>query len=506
MEIRVYSREMEFLGAIDNFESLIWTRKYNSCGTFELYAPVTEENLRLLKPGNMLIRHKGKSEEETEAGIISTIEDEDSKQERRLVRTGSFLPVYLSRRIIQKTVNYSGEVAGAIYLLLNTVREIPMLGLGTFLSDTEKVEFQVSYKNLLSYIEKLAKLGNIGFKITANLKKKKLIFSLYKGKETTVLFSEKYENIEGIYHYFNDGNYANYALIGGEGEGEERTFVEIDMGFSGLDRREVFIDARDVSSRDLRVELDKLEKEAESEATKLETEEEKTAGLKSAWEEAESEAQVEERDLETEEENLKQTKRTISLYEQMSKRYSLEAERYLREEKPKDALEALREKKLFLQKAEEQREYYKVKRTEIEEKQNRAEKARLEAEAKKTDYEVAEADLEMLRGSYNALIKIIEAGEWETRVKYEKLLLTRGMEKLAEMAITESVECNVNTKGNYKYKRDYDLGDLVNIESEKYGIQVKKRITEITEIWEYGAGKVEVTLGDALPEKISLGE
>lgn len=316
MEIRAYSREMKFLGVIDNFESLIWTRKYNSCGTFELYTPVTEKNLQLLKPGNMLIRHKGKSEEETEAGIISTIEDEDSKQKRRMVRAGSFLPVYLNRRIIQKTVNYNGEVAGGIYLLLNTVREIPMLELGTFLDGTEKVEFQVSYKNLLTYIEKLAKLGNIGFKVLANLKKKKLTFSLYEGRETKVLFSEKYENIEGISHYFNDGNYANYALVGGEGEGEERTFVEIDLGFSGLDRREVFIDARDVSSKDLRVEVDELEKEAEEKRARLETEEEKAAELESAWEEAKQKAEAAETEAELEEENLKRMRRTISLYVQ----------------------------------------------------------------------------------------------------------------------------------------------------------------------------------------------
>lgn len=506
MEVRVYSREMEFLGVIDNFESLIWTRKYNSCGTFELYAPATEENLRILEPGNMVVRHKGKSEEETEAGIISTIEDEESRQEESLVRKGNFLPVYLKRRIIQKTVNYSGEVAGAIYQLLNTVRKIPMLEPGPFLEGTQKVEFQVSYKNLLSYIEKLAKLGNIGFKITANLKKKRMTFSLYEGKETTVLFSEKYENIEGIHHYFNDENYITYALVGGEGEGEERTFVEIDLGFSGLDRREVFIDARDVSSRDLRVEQDKLEKEVEEKKAELEAAEEKEAESKDAWETAENSAREAEKNLEAEEESLKQMTWTISTYERSARYYLFEKMKYLRQKKPDEALEMAQKEAQFLQDAEELREHCKEKKAEIEEKRSGAETARLEAEAKKTEYTAAVNSLETVRNSYTALLKTLEAGEKEIQLKYKNLLLARGIEKMAEMIIAESVECNVNTKGNYTYKKDYDLGDLVMIESKKYALKMKKRLTEITEIWEYGAEKVEVTLGDALPEKINLGE
>ena len=39
------------------------------------------------------------------------------------------------------------------------------------------------------------------------------------------------------------------ALIGGEGEGSERKYIEVNSTLDGLNRREMFVDARDITSR-----------------------------------------------------------------------------------------------------------------------------------------------------------------------------------------------------------------------------------------------------------------
>ena len=47
-----YDQNLNRLGVIDVFRSLIWTRKYYECGTFELHAPLNTRNLQLLAENN----------------------------------------------------------------------------------------------------------------------------------------------------------------------------------------------------------------------------------------------------------------------------------------------------------------------------------------------------------------------------------------------------------------------------------------------------------------------
>ncbi|HJD38163.1 MAG TPA: siphovirus ReqiPepy6 Gp37-like family protein, partial [Candidatus Blautia ornithocaccae] len=68
MEIRVYDREMNFKGIVDNATSLIWIRRYYEVGEFELHAPLTDRNLELLKADNLVTIRGAK-----EAGIIEDI-------------------------------------------------------------------------------------------------------------------------------------------------------------------------------------------------------------------------------------------------------------------------------------------------------------------------------------------------------------------------------------------------------------------------------------------------
>jgi hypothetical protein len=84
------------------------------------------------------------------------------------------------------------------------------------------------------------------------IKNKKLIFKLYKGVDRStavprVVFSEDFENILSSEYTRSTEVYANTTLIGGEGEGVERIYTTVNNTNSGLDRYEVFTDARDIS-------------------------------------------------------------------------------------------------------------------------------------------------------------------------------------------------------------------------------------------------------------------
>ena len=57
MDVRVFDKELNALGLIDEMTSLIWTIKYFSVGEVKLLAPMTENNRELLQVGNILVKH-----------------------------------------------------------------------------------------------------------------------------------------------------------------------------------------------------------------------------------------------------------------------------------------------------------------------------------------------------------------------------------------------------------------------------------------------------------------
>lgn len=252
--IRVYSPGLRFLGAVENHTSLIWTRRYYEPGDFELHAPVTPKNMKLLRPGNIIAKRG-----DNEAAVIEDREDEESDIKNEVTRGGRFLSSYLDYRLCGKsTINFSGRVEMAMHQLIACADPIPLLHLGAINGFNEQVEFQVTMKNLCTYITKLAKSSALGYRVRPDFKNKKLIFEAYKGIDRTlsqgvnnrVIFSEAYENLNNAIYKYNNQSLRTKAYIGGEGKGAKRIY-EIIGGGTGLALREVFIDAKHISSEGL---------------------------------------------------------------------------------------------------------------------------------------------------------------------------------------------------------------------------------------------------------------
>lgn len=89
-----------------------------------------------------------------------------------------------------------------------------------------------------------------------------------------------------------------------------------------------------------------------------------------------------------------------------------------------------------------------------------------------------------------------------TPEQYRGALRQRGIEKLSECITTESMECETQAHINFRYKEHYDLGDIVTVKKPSWGITMHQRITEISEVYQFGGMFVAPTLGDALPAKI----
>jgi hypothetical protein len=82
---------------------------------------------------------------------------------------------------------------------------------------------------------------------------------------------------------------------------------------------------------------------------------------------------------------------------------------------------------------------------------------------------------------------------------YNKLLTEKGREKLAERADVKTFDSKINLNSNVTYKTDFDLGDIVTCRSQKWGITIDTRITEIEEIYERGKPSINITFGNNVP-------
>lgn len=257
MEVRIYNADLDLQGIIENQTSLIWTRRYNEAGSFELHVPITDDNRRLCRVNNLV--YKTGSDE---AGVIESIVMEESYVKNEIVCEGRFLSSYMDRRITKATKTYDGKVEEIMRAMLSqdTV-PIPRVQLGELKGFPETATFQCTYKGLLLYMQKLAKSANLGFRFRPNFNTKTITFEVYKGIDRTmsqgvnnrVIFSEMYENLNNVTYTENNREYKTKIYVGGSGEGDARTVVVVGGG-EGLELREAFYSATDVTSDDITVE------------------------------------------------------------------------------------------------------------------------------------------------------------------------------------------------------------------------------------------------------------
>lgn len=254
MQLRIYNRDMELLGIIENAYSIQWTRKYTSCGSFEVHFPINTKALELTKLDN-LIWIQGKKN----CGVIEGITIEQSATTSNVKVIGRFAESYFARRLIKNTFNFNGKVEEAMRELV-TLADIPRVRLGKLNGFNDKTQFQATYKNTLTYIEKLSQASNIGFRLVPNFDEKVFYFETYKGLDKSeeqrdrprVIFSQINGDISKADYNANSQNYSNVCYVGGQGEGSSRQVVICgDDSLTGLDRRETFINGSDISKDNL---------------------------------------------------------------------------------------------------------------------------------------------------------------------------------------------------------------------------------------------------------------
>lgn len=94
-----------------------------------------------------------------------------------------------------------------------------------------------------------------------------------------------------------------------------------------------------------------------------------------------------------------------------------------------------------------------------------------------------------------------------TLTQFKAQLATFGAESLGGSAVSRSFESAVSSNNPYRYRQDYDLGDIVTTHKSSWGIIVSDRVTEVEEVLDTGTGdEIEVTptFGSPMPETFSI--
>lgn len=238
-EVRLYNQEMELQGVIDEFSSLVWLRRYQSPGEFMIRTPYAAETKRLFTPENLVQRYDGG--DVVDAGVVENIEMNADE----IIIKGRFLESYLERRLIKDTTYYNGNTEDNLRSIISNMVAIPLLGLGTDNGLTETLEFQATYKTVLSIVSKACRATGLGFRIRPDFSARHLYFEVYKGADRTastsakVIFSEKYDNLLNETYTYDSTSYRTKAFASQMIDDIRTTYAV--GGGTGLGLREVYV-------------------------------------------------------------------------------------------------------------------------------------------------------------------------------------------------------------------------------------------------------------------------
>lgn len=250
-ELYLLDEQLNRKHIIDTYSSIIWAKRYNSVGDCELVISATEDNFNKVKE----CRYISRPDDDMVCKIEKIEIQTDEENGNQFIITGTDIKNILNQRIVAKQTNFNGLVEDYIRKLItdsiinptNKDRKIKNFILADKVGFTERIREQVTYDYVGDKIQELCQQYGWGYKVTVN--NGNFVFALYKGEDKSqyVTFSEDYDNISTTDYSKDDSNIKNVALIAGEGEGVARVTTSIGSGL-GIDRHELYVDARDISS------------------------------------------------------------------------------------------------------------------------------------------------------------------------------------------------------------------------------------------------------------------
>lgn len=280
MELYILNKSFETVAVIDQYTSLIWTKRYWDTGDFELYLPADDSLLQYLQIDYYITRKDCNT-----TMIIERIEIKtDAESGNYFTISGRSAEKILSYRVVANASHGFGtsSAEGMCYYLvafemtnklpdtlkyadrtIDIIKDIRQTS--THKNPDESIIWNsYYYENLSDAVYNLA--TQYGFSVRFLLRDDKTGFDIefWSGKDRTtgqttnspVVFSPGYYNLINSDYAYDITDEKTMAFIAGQGDGANRVVLWTHMTVTddeehtkvpkGLDRREMFVDARDL--------------------------------------------------------------------------------------------------------------------------------------------------------------------------------------------------------------------------------------------------------------------
>ena|SRR5690625_622716 len=270
--VLIYDADLRYVGMIDDYEYLSWTRKWRRPHTFELQINRYKNNANQLQAGYFVVVSRGG---QYRAGRVEHRElglDQEGKLSENWKIVGKSVSNTFEHRIaIHLTDSGNGydeqsEVAEMLmrhYVDVNCIdpkddtRKVPGLVLGTPYIRGPSLSYRARFQTVADILEELSYVSGLGYDVRFDLEQSQFVFDVLEGKDLTqsqtehppVTFSPEFGNVQMISYRYSELDVKNVAYVAGQGAAEEREVIEMSDGTqSGFNRREMLVDARDLET------------------------------------------------------------------------------------------------------------------------------------------------------------------------------------------------------------------------------------------------------------------
>nr|DAY87039.1 MAG TPA: hypothetical protein [Caudoviricetes sp.] len=285
--ITVFNKYFERIDVLSKYTFMQYVDKFNGVGEFKINAILCDENLYLFDENKVFFVAFDRT---TMGRIDKVVKDSDSEFERTIEITGRMIKYKLQTSVVYKQQIYSGRTAEVVKQLVQNNMCVGSVGSKRYINfefniPSDRLSEMTQINNgqwtggsVYDAVQPLLQQDNMGFEILPVITERyeiaanapitniqKWYFDILLGEDRTrnnqrgnkpIVFSHSLSNLTRSTYEKDMKDYCNVAYVAGEGEGNDRTWIEVYQdGIKGTDdewnavgwlRDELFVDARDL--------------------------------------------------------------------------------------------------------------------------------------------------------------------------------------------------------------------------------------------------------------------
>uniref|UniRef100_A0AAU7GZT3 Minor tail protein n=1 Tax=Streptomyces phage Scarif TaxID=3158858 RepID=A0AAU7GZT3_9CAUD len=261
---------------IDQFESLIWTERYQAYGDFQMDIHSTSGMRALLKTGTMLAMN-----DSHRIMTVETVEDSvDGEGRKMLTVKGRSIEAILEDRIAKESLSdlttspkwtltgTPAEVARKIFHdicvegILDPMDVIPFIVEGTFMPEdaipepVDPITVEMDPTTVYAAIKEICDVWNLGFRMLRYYDTSQLYFDIYSGSDRTtsqtvlppVVFTPELDNLQNIKELTTIEKAKNVAYVYSPAGFQKVYALGVDPEVEGFERRVLVVNATDITA------------------------------------------------------------------------------------------------------------------------------------------------------------------------------------------------------------------------------------------------------------------